>query len=80
MHSISLRGENKYFVIEACQNCGEHHWNTRHDEKKYSNMFQKLANMIVKAIPNSMVMKNQIPKMYFNYEIYNNLIEDDSPD
>ena len=23
------------FVIEVCQNCKEHTWNTRHDESKY---------------------------------------------
>jgi hypothetical protein len=23
------------FVIEACENCRSHNWNTRHDESKY---------------------------------------------
>ena len=25
------------FVIEACENCIAHKWNTRHDETKYKN-------------------------------------------
>jgi hypothetical protein len=24
------------FCIEVCQNCKDHHWNTRHDETKYN--------------------------------------------
>ena len=28
------------FVVEACQNCSEHKWNTRHDEAKYSEYFK----------------------------------------
>lgn len=30
------RQENT-FVIEACENCKAHLWNTRHDENKYKN-------------------------------------------
>ncbi len=25
------------FVIEVCENCRAHNWNTRHDEMKYKN-------------------------------------------
>jgi hypothetical protein len=25
------------FVIEVCENCRSHNWNTRHDENKYKN-------------------------------------------
>jgi hypothetical protein len=28
-------------VIETCQNCKEHHWNTRHDEAKYLDFFNR---------------------------------------
>jgi hypothetical protein len=30
--------------------------------------------MIVQKIPNAMVMKNQIPKSYLDFDIYNNLV------
>ena len=29
------------FVIETCQNCKSHTWNTRHDENKYLDYFNK---------------------------------------
>ena len=29
------------FVVETCQNCKEHHWNTRHDEAKYLDFFNR---------------------------------------
>ncbi len=29
------------FVVETCQNCKEHHWNTRHDESKYLDFFNR---------------------------------------
>ena len=25
------------FIIEVCENCRSHNWNTRHDEAKYKN-------------------------------------------
>ena len=50
------------FVVESCQNCKEHHWNTRHDESKYQEIFKKVAAAIIEKIPNAMIMKNQIPK------------------
>ena len=46
------------FVIETCQNCSTHHWNTRHDEAMYQDFFKKIANAIISRIPNAMVMKN----------------------
>jgi hypothetical protein len=29
------------FVVETCQNCKSHTWNTRHDENKYLDYFNK---------------------------------------
>jgi hypothetical protein len=46
------------FVVESCQNCKDHHWNTRHDEAKYQEFFKKVASSIIEKIPNAMVMKN----------------------
>ena len=30
-----VRSSDYTIVIEHCQNCDQHAWNTRHDEKKY---------------------------------------------
>ena len=62
------------FVVECCQDCGNHGWNTRHDESKYQDYFERVAAAIIERVPNAAVMKNQIPKAYLNYDIYNNLI------
>ena len=37
----SNEGNELVFVIETCQNCKEHHWNTRHDEAKYTEFFNR---------------------------------------
>ena len=69
---------NEYvFVVECCQNCAEHRWNTRHNEEKYQEFFKKIASEIISRIPNAMVMKNQIPKSYIHYDLYNNLVPND---
>jgi len=49
------------FVVESCQNCKEHHWNTRHDEAKYIEFLQRVAQAIIARIPQAMVIKNKIP-------------------
>ena len=67
------------FVIECCQDCGTHGWNTRHDEAKYQDYFQRVAAAIIERIPTAVVMKNQIPKAYLNFDIYNNLIPNEDP-
>jgi len=36
-----------------------------------------MASAIIERIPNAMIMKNQIPKHYLNYDLYNNLIQND---
>jgi len=28
---------HKVFVLEHCENCGDHKWNTRHTEGQYKN-------------------------------------------
>jgi hypothetical protein len=38
----SNEGNNELcFVIEVCQNCKDHHWNTRHDAAKYQEYFNR---------------------------------------
>ena len=68
------------FVVESCQNCGVGcGWHTRHDEAKYTEFFKRIAAAIIDRIPNAMIMKNQIPKAYLPFDLYNNLVpnEDD---
>lgn len=65
------------FVVECCQNCNEHRWNTRHNEEKYQEFFKRIAAEIINRIPNAMVMKNQIPKNYISFDLYNNLVPND---
>ena len=33
--------EQPIFVIEVCQNCKDHYWNTRHDQAKYQEYFNR---------------------------------------
>lgn len=70
-------GQQIVFVVECCQNCKDCCWHTRHDEAKYQEFFKKVAGAIIDRIPNAMVMKNQIPKDYLNFDLYNNLIQND---
>ena len=72
------------FIVETCQNCKEHHWNTRHDEAKYDEFYNKgkyfeknnnlVANSIMLRLPGAVVLRNQIPKSYLPYDLYCNLI------
>ena len=34
------------FVIEVCIDCHKHSWNTRHDEKKYMQLAEELAETL----------------------------------
>ena len=67
------------FIIEVCQNCAQHQWNTRHNEEKYNNYFKMMATAIVEKIPNAVVMRNQIPKDFMNYDCYINLVPNEDP-
>ena len=39
-----------------------------------------MAAGIIERIPSAMVMKNQIPKSYLPFDLYNNLVPNDDPD
>tara|TARA_B110000285_G_scaffold96566_1_gene110230 strand:+ start:154 stop:387 length:234 start_codon:yes stop_codon:yes gene_type:complete len=67
------------FVIEVCQNCASHQWNTRHNEEKYNNYFKMMATAIISRMPNAIIMRNQIPKEYVNYDCYSNLVPNEDP-
>ena len=66
-------------VVETCQNCKKHEWHTRHDESKYQDNFKRIASAVIELMPNAIVMKNQIPKQYLHYDLYNNLVPNDDP-
>ena len=73
------------FVIETCENCKSHQWNTRHDETKYIGFFDNckspphsnnyiVSSAIAERIPGAICMRNKIPVEYVDYELYCNLV------
>ena len=72
-----MQSEQIVFVVEACENCQAYAWHSRLDESKYIDFFKRIAAAIIERVPNAIVMKNQIPKSYVHYDLYNNLIEND---
>ena len=83
--------DKKIFVIEHCENCQMHSWNTRHDEKKYKanalggkymrfgNEFVIVAGAIKEKYPNCEVVFNMVPKVWAMSDIYCQLIPNDDP-
>lgn len=69
--------EEIVFVVETSDNSKEHAWNSRLDDAKYVEYFKKLAAAIIERVPNAMIMKNQIPRSYLPYDLYNNLVPND---
>ena len=39
-----------------------------------------VASAILERVPGATVLKNQIPKSYVDYDLYYNLVPDESPD
>ena len=62
------------FVIEHCQNCSSHQWNTRHDEAKYTGFAHSVTDAIKSQIPEASVLINQVPKEWHEKDIYCSLI------
>ena len=62
------------FVIEHCENCEMHSWNTRHDAKKYKQSAMGTAEAIKNAIPDCDVVFNMVPKKWADSDIYSQLI------
>ncbi len=46
-------------TIEVCQNCHEHAWCTRHDEKKYNKTFDDIEKIISQEYRNIRLIKNK---------------------
>lgn len=80
----------KIFVIEHCENCAAHSWNTRHDAAQYKGyamngklvltLMVSAAQAIAESVPNCNVVFNQVPKMFAMSDIYCQLVQnfDDS--
>ena len=67
------------FVIEHYQKGPDDDWHTRIDESKYIQFFKKVSEAIIDRVPNAIVMKNMIPKYYLDYDLYNNLVQNEDP-
>ena len=65
------------FVIQYCNDCKNHMWNTRHDAEKYASFADNLAYFIKKRVPEATILFNQIPKRWQDKEIYFNLVWND---
>ena len=61
---------SKIFVIEHCDNCGQHSWNTRHDLNQYKNYAVNTAKAIKEKVPDCDVVFNMVPKEFYLSEIY----------
>ena len=80
--SNKLDFEKPIFVIEHCVDCHTHRWNTRHDEAKYKSFAADLASRIQQNVPDATILYNQVPKKWYEKEIYCQLIpnEDEKND
>ncbi len=75
-------------IIECCQNCSLHQWNTRHKEERYNSFFstsrkklnnRKVESSIQEGSPTVEVWKNKIPKDHIKHPLYKNIIIMDGP-
>ena len=57
-------------VVECCENCRQHNWNTRHDPNKYEEFFQNMSSAIQAKFPQAQVIKNTVPKAWADMEAY----------
>ena len=60
----------KVFVIEHCENCKMHGWNTRHDENKYKAHAIGVATAIKEQVAGADVIMNLVPKIHAMSDIY----------
>ena len=74
---VHLDTSKPVFVIEHCVDCRAHAWNTRHDESKYSGMAGSLGLAIKEVLPDATILINQVPKAWYEKEIYCQLIPND---
>jgi len=64
-------------VVEHCQNCQSHGFNTRHDPAKYLEHANGVAAAIKAQIPNAEIVFNKVTKQHSQSDIYSQLIFND---
>ena len=62
------------FVFEVCADCKNHKWNTRHNEAKYQQFFADTSRAIREKIPSAKCLMNKVPKVWYEKDIYCQLI------
>ena len=65
----------KVVVIEYCEGCQAHAWNTRHDEAKYESFAAGLEADLKEMIPGLTVFKNQVPEQFVFSDHYTQLMQ-----
>ena len=61
-------------VIEFCVGCGQHSWNTRHDENKYKGYAMEVADGLRERMPDVQIFANEIPTHFMFSDNYFQLI------
>ena len=79
----------KCFIIEHCENCQTHQWNTRHNPEQYKQYaingksyilelnLDIVANAIKENVPSADVKFNMVPKVHAMSDIYCQLVPND---
>mmetsp|Transcript_4670 Transcript_4670/g.7938 ORF Transcript_4670/g.7938 Transcript_4670/m.7938 type:complete len:122 (+) Transcript_4670:37-402(+) len=62
------------FVIEHCENCNNHAWNTRHDINQYKNYAVNIAKSIKESVPQAEIVFNMVPKQFAMSDVYCQLV------
>lgn len=75
-----MEDQKKYVVVEVCQNCSTHKWNTRHNESKYQSFYAKVQTAIATLTPDVEVLCNKVPKSYAGFDLYYNLVHNNASD
>ncbi len=70
----------KTFVIEVCEGCANHAWNTRHDPNQYKNYAMNTSRAIKEKVPDCDIVFNMVPKVYAMSDIYCQLLRNDDPE
>ena len=65
-------------VIEVCQGCSQHQWNTRHREEQYV-MHALAVASAVKQRTGWTTLFNQVPKKWHAHDQYVQLVKNDDP-
>ena len=68
------------FVVEACNDCPNHHMTTWHKVEQYINKYIAVADALQTDYPGSPVLLNQVPKNWHQHPLYVQLIANNDAD